>query len=271
MPNWCSNSMKVVGEPKAVVRFIKENYSTEKDRHGHPSYVLDFEKLLPTPVNEDGDIINDWYTWRIEHWGTKWSPSFEQHTVLTLKFKDENIDDVVVEDEWQSNEADFNENYIGNLLTNNPEIKEMILESSYDTAWGPAHGMFMKWVELYKDELTSMSCKYYEPGCCFAGEFTWNKGDDYMSDNYYDPYEKDCGDELYIKYLLDEDWEHVEWYIEYCTDLVTEMNRDLSEEQLSALLQLIEDTLSKESNENCAKLIADINNNYHEFKNKENN
>ena len=49
------------------------------------------------------------------------------------------------------------------------------------------------------------------------------------------------------------------------------MNKDLSEEQLSALLQLIEDTLSKESNENCAKLIADINNKYHEFKNKENN
>ena len=270
MPNWCSNSMKIVGEPKAVVRFIKENYSNEKDRHGHSNYVLDFEKLSPTPVKEDGEVIDEWYTWRIEHWGTKWCP-FEQYTKLTMKSKDDNIDDIVVKNYHESNEADFNEEFIDNLLSSGQEFKEIILESSYDTAWGPAQGMFMKWVKLYKDDLASMTCKYYEPGCCFAGEFTWNKGDEYMSDNYYDPYEKDCGEESYIKYLLDENWEHVEWYIDLCTDLVTEMNKDLSEEQLSALLQLIEDTLSKESNENCAKLIADINKKYHEFKNKENN
>lgn len=269
MPNWNVNSMKIVGEPKAVVKFIKENYSTERDRHGNPSYLLDYEKLLPTPLKENGDIIDEWYIWRIENWGTKWTPGFEQNTSLTIKYKDENVEDKLLTEYWNSDEATFNEKSINELLDNESEMKELVLESSYDTAWAPPYGIFMKWVELYKDELTSMSNKYYEPGCCFAGEFTWNKGDENMTDNFHELCDDD--DASYIKYLLDEEWEHVEWYIEMCSDLVKEMNPDLSEEELNRLLQLIEDTLSKESNDNCAKLIADIINKHREFENNKNN
>ena len=65
MPNWCANNLVVKGNVKDVVRFIKENFNTKANPYNDSSnqydYVLDFEKFLPTPLDENGELIKDWY------------------------------------------------------------------------------------------------------------------------------------------------------------------------------------------------------------------
>lgn len=93
MPNWCENRLYIQGPEKSVAKFINDNKATItgpryglKDNETH-HLALSFERLLPTPRNDDGTLIgegfvldpkrectveNDWYTWRMIHWGTKW-------------------------------------------------------------------------------------------------------------------------------------------------------------------------------------------------------
>lgn len=89
MPNWCQNKLNVSGPKKELARFARENKKRGKS--------LSFEKLLPTPdalsettspKKRSGDsqedmrlymleltgqaAPSDWYTWRVQKWGTKW-------------------------------------------------------------------------------------------------------------------------------------------------------------------------------------------------------
>lgn len=54
MPNWCSNSIDIIGDRNAL-EYIQ---STQ----------FDFSILRPIPDNVD------WYDNHVNHWGTKWTP-----------------------------------------------------------------------------------------------------------------------------------------------------------------------------------------------------
>lgn len=91
MPNWCTNRLYIHGPEKSITKFINDNKATItgpryglKENQTH-HLALSLERLLPTPRNDDGTLIgegtrqrgnttveNDWYTWRMVHWGTKW-------------------------------------------------------------------------------------------------------------------------------------------------------------------------------------------------------
>jgi hypothetical protein len=89
MPNWCQCKLNISGSKKELARFARENKSRGRS--------LSFEKLLPTPDSlletvspklGSGDLEkdmhrhmleitgqaqpSDWYTWRVQKWGTKW-------------------------------------------------------------------------------------------------------------------------------------------------------------------------------------------------------
>jgi hypothetical protein len=83
MPNWCKNDLEVYGDIEQLKEFM---YNCSYDVEGE-TVEFSFCGLVPEPdyegyLNERidplGDLnhdLPDWYTWRINNWGTKWDTS----------------------------------------------------------------------------------------------------------------------------------------------------------------------------------------------------
>ena len=269
MPNWNMNHVVVKSEGnnvKNVLRFIKENFSTEKVQNEPEEYIyiLDFEKYLPTPLDESGEIIKDWYEWRLTNWGCKWSPCGEQQIFLNVKVKDEDLE--IFENGVCGEPQDgyeFNEELIDKLLKRS-DIENIELDISFDTPWGPPFAMIKHWFEDYKDEkqIDELKNKYYEPGCCFAGIVGFNGKEELWIDEYYEGWI----DEDYTKFLIEEDLETMDWYIEWTMDLIKEIHEEDGEEFINKFQNKIKELLKnpEKSLDEKVKLITQIQNKYNE-------
>ena len=93
MPNWCSNKLTVTG-PKADVEAFMKAADHSYAPQGQEKTTLCLEKLHPCPpsimfkkdTNRDSfdetieklwkdpenPMDDDWYSWRVRNWGTKW-------------------------------------------------------------------------------------------------------------------------------------------------------------------------------------------------------
>lgn len=257
MPNYCGNNMEVKGNVKNVLTFIKENFRTNKNPYTDKeeyAYILDFEEFLPTPLEEGTDkIIEDWYSWRNQYWGCKWSPNYNQCIVLTLTPKDESESDFTLYDRYgEPSDGYFNEININKLIENHDKYKEADLQCYYETPWSPPGGIINAWHDKYKDTDIEFSCKYYEPGCCFVGEIIF-KGEYIKYQDYY------VGDDevAYIQYLLDEGWESLDYYLEELDFEIHDMNKD--QELADKIIEKVAEVLMKaENNKQRATLISDI-------------
>lgn len=82
MPNWCENRLYVRGERDRLADFQQKvagdplAYDTPQAK---TALVLHFSSVRPTPPEllsadrkENPGVFPDWYTWRLENWGTKW-------------------------------------------------------------------------------------------------------------------------------------------------------------------------------------------------------
>ena len=98
MPNWCYNTVEIVGPKENIDQF--EKFLT--DRSGEDW----FDYFLPTPVELNGvtspnrDAVSaenlrlkygatDWYDWNIANWGTKWNTTangIERTGEMTIRF-----------------------------------------------------------------------------------------------------------------------------------------------------------------------------------------
>lgn len=266
MPNWNMNNMVVKGRNenvKNVLRFIKENYLTEKilDKPEMYGYILDFEKYLPTPKSDKGEIIDGWYDWRLENWGCKWSPYSDQYNYLIVKYKDGKVEHF---DEGGYNRPDkqfeFNESNIDKLLDIVDNIQEVEFNNSFETPWGPPCAIIRNWYEKYKGiELIN---KYYEPGCCFAGKIGFDENDMWI-DEYYEGWI----DEDFTTFLLEEDFESIEWYDDIIGEMITVMyEEEKGKEFVDKLIEKVsQQLLNEKENRKCAVLITEIQNKHHEY------
>lgn len=79
MPNWCSNEIEIIADSNEeldeVIQFIKGKISfqdTMSGEHLEEDVQFCFNNIIPQPKD-----VDDWYTWRVENWGTKWEPRIE--------------------------------------------------------------------------------------------------------------------------------------------------------------------------------------------------
>jgi hypothetical protein len=130
MPNWCDNTFIVSGDNiDDVTKWQTEN--TTVDKHG--LYQVDFNGSVPMPDEEDG---NNWYTWSLSNWGTKWNACYG----------------CILESIGNDNELRYN----------------------FDTAWGPPREWFITMSAKYPK--LNFAMHYSEPGMCFAGTMTRQDG-----------------------------------------------------------------------------------------------
>ena len=66
MPNWCSNSMVIIGPANQVKSIVDAVRPTDND-DDNPK----FTKFMPQPVDEAGELVGG-VDWQYENWGTKW-------------------------------------------------------------------------------------------------------------------------------------------------------------------------------------------------------
>lgn len=258
MPNWNSNNLIVQGKPEVVKQFIQENFRVSEDSK---NYVLDFEQFDPTPIDlETNDIIKDWYMWRLEHWGSKWSPSDEQCISLSLEFKDETV--LVYDMHRKDDKGIFSEQFVKDIDTSDIKLMKLELTCFFYTPWGPPVGIFEQWYKKYNKTGLEATLKFYEPGCCVLGEL-WFKGEEY-GEEYVDYDDRPT----WIKYLLDEGWEDCEYYIEECKEYIMEMWEGKNDEARDMLINKVEKELIVSDNEKASKLIASIFDAYYEWLHK---
>ena len=149
MPNWCENNINVRGDTQELARFVEECCS----KNDNGVYEIDFDKVIPQPTRREDcepQFINDgergyqederrpwfnWYDWRIQHWGTKWSADGYYSTIDDKEELEEGTDEI-----------DF----------------------SYGTAWSPATPILNALQKKYPKLDFRMT--YYESGMGYAGE-----------------------------------------------------------------------------------------------------
>ena len=77
MPDWCSNTVKIVADDSENLKRLQDAVQEGKDL---------FNQFVPQPKFENDQ---DWYMWNIENWGTKW-------------------DATPMDISWDNNEVSFN-------------------------------------------------------------------------------------------------------------------------------------------------------------------
>ena len=139
MPNWCHNTLRISGKRGEVSCWVERAQSPPStegpDCQKQPLY---FGAFYPEPV----DIGDGWYRWRVNHWGTKWEPSFDHSSLQGV--------------------SRLSEESGGESLDHD------CAEYQFDTAWSPP----LEWLEKVSSDYPtlSFSITFGEPGNDYGGK-----------------------------------------------------------------------------------------------------
>ena len=139
MPNWCNNSITIKGSTETIKTLWEE-----ANQEGEDSGLLN--AMVPMPVELEGTTAPsedgvDWYSWRVNNWGTKWDVSLEG-----LEFTD-NGDGTATIEGW------------------------------FDSAWAPPIDAYNTFCEDMDG--VYLEAYYEEPGMCFVGYWDSEGADDH--------------------------------------------------------------------------------------------
>ena len=171
MPNWCNNSFSITGN----IESIKDLWDTAQTANDGEFGLL--SAIMPEPKDNE-----DWYSWRVDNWGTKWEISDEG-----LEYTDHG-DGTASIDGW------------------------------FDSAWAPPIGAYEQLAADF--DSCVIECSYYEPGMDFGGFWSSENGDEYF-DDLQERLEQpvDTWDERFKEFeaeydLLSEEWRFEEEEVE---------------------------------------------------------
>lgn len=74
MPNWCNNSITITGPRDKIHTMWRQAIKPEEQGGGL------LRGICPEPEYAEpteGQVMPDWWNWRVSNWGTKWEISSE--------------------------------------------------------------------------------------------------------------------------------------------------------------------------------------------------
>lgn len=165
MPNWCENSITITGPTEDIEKFKIQAKRSEGEISSPSYFSTDFSlnNFLPTPkkllekdtTNNVETLIkapnnpknDDWYSWRVRNWGTKWD--------WEMKITDE--------------------------IEKGDKTALVMLGVS---AWGPPIEGMQAIAHMFPTLTFSLS--FDEPGMCFHGELNIKGSEilDYWNEDY---------------------------------------------------------------------------------------
>jgi hypothetical protein len=105
MPNWVSYNVTATGEPKEIAILKKNGFNFEKVdptpkeltkdiiiqsiAHDEKEAILDLKRITDERKEKYGHV--GWYSWRLEHWGTKWDIANRDEMVVTKIHKNKSV------------------------------------------------------------------------------------------------------------------------------------------------------------------------------------
>jgi hypothetical protein len=172
MPNWCSNSIEIVGPREKIravwtaaqaegkgllnaLRPMPEGLDIVAGRVGAEGEPEQVELERREQENLERHGARNWYDWAVSNWGTKWEISTEG-----LEF-----------------EEDQDGNYDNGGLGPHARITGW-----FDSAWAPPTGACMAYGEANPD--VRITLDYNEPGMVFVGRLTVEDG--FSDDAYFE-------------------------------------------------------------------------------------
>lgn len=155
MPNWCNNSIEIVG-PRDKIRALWDEAMKGEEADGGL-----LQGLRPMPAElknttSPSDGAN-WYDWRVNNWGTKWEVGIEG-----LEFE-------------QDEDGNYDNGGAG------PHAR---ITGWFDSAWAPPVTACEAYAEENPD--VRITLDYHEPGMAFVGRAVFEDGD--LVDDHYVEY-----------------------------------------------------------------------------------
>ena len=161
MPNWCMNNLTISHADLAKVQEFADAYNSGET----------CQRFIPRPEsvnNKDAFAEDGWYTWNVNHWGTKWD------------FGKDKLDDPLI-------------------------VQDGLASISFDTAWSPPIQLYDRLVELdYNVDATYFEpgmgfCGVYYNGDDDYVDYGDDKNeipdriwDDYALDDFFEMMEEDA-------------------------------------------------------------------------------
>jgi hypothetical protein len=171
MPNWCSNSIEIVG-PRDKIRAVWEAAKQEEGllnalrpqpeglditagRVGADGSPEQVELEAREAENLEKHGARNWYDWNVSNWGTKWDISLEG--------------------------LEYEEDADGNFDngTGQPYAR---ITGWFDSAWSPPIAAVAHYGARNED--VKITLDYHEPGMAFVGRYTIEEGEE--EDEYHD-------------------------------------------------------------------------------------
>lgn len=167
MPNWCHNTLEVIGPADEVAAFVnKARELPESETHPQPFFFANFipepdyeaENVEPAYPSEEGSdsVMPDWWNWRVTNWGTKWEPNFGQPFIA---LGSEGSDPSAEKDQLQLQE-------LGDGIS--------AVSYEFDTAWSPP-GLVIQAAAKQHPSLF-FRLVWGEPGEGYGGKCEWSDG-----------------------------------------------------------------------------------------------
>jgi hypothetical protein len=166
MPNWCNNSITISG-PTAKIKALWDEANT-KPEEGEAGLL---HAMVPMP-----SVGDDWYSWRVNSWGTKW--------------------------EIDPEELEYEDNEDGTST----------IAGWFESAWSPPTTAYDTFTANNQD--CTVEATYYECGVCFVGKYSSVEGTDdcYSIDFDDEDWAGNIPSELIDDYGLDNEYENYkEW------------------------------------------------------------